>query len=313
MSSTTTTTTAINTSLSRGTALSKGKVKLSGAQETLLLTLFARAKDAESASPILHDQYALEVVSQIREQGYDFNRTSMGFERLGMFSEPVATRARMFDICTERFLLRNPGPATVLHLACGMDSRCYRVKWQGEGRVWIDADKEDVVELRRQVLNDPEPGKGEYRLIHPNIHDEEWLREAKIPRDRPVLVLMEGLSMYLTPEEMHGLVRRVVTYFRQAGVRGEMRFDAVGSLSYYAINYVFRTPFKTMGTRFNWYLDNPRHLEQVVPGLRFLDRVLFMPDFIRHGLIGLVLGFFSWLFELVFGSDRLGGAYGYRF
>ncbi|KAJ5005372.1 hypothetical protein K4K48_007358 [Colletotrichum sp. SAR 10_66] len=296
------------------TALSKGKVKLSGAQETLLLTLFARAKDAESASPILNDQYALEIVNQIKEQGYDFNRTSMGFTRIPTFSAPVAMRGRMLDICTERFLRRNPGAATVIHLACGMDSRCHRVQWQGEGRVWIDADKEDVIELRRQVLNDPEPVKGaEYRLIHPNIHSDTWLREAKIPVDRPVLILFEGLTPYLTNDEMIGLVRRIVNYFRSHGAHGELRFDAVGSITYYAMNYIFQTPFKIMGTRFYYYLDDPRSLTQKIPGLRYKDSIFLMPDLFRYGILGLVLGFFTWIIDLFGISGRLGGGYGYEF
>ncbi|KAL0931119.1 o-methyltransferase domain protein [Colletotrichum truncatum] len=294
------------------TALSKGKVKLSGAQETLLLTLFARAKDAESSNPILNDQHALEIVSQIRDQGYDFNRTFMGPKDL--FAGPVAMRARMLDVCTERFLRRNPGPATILHLACGMDSRCHRVKWQGEGRIWIDADKEDVVELRRQVMNDPDPGKGgEYRLIHPNIHSDTWLREAKIPTDRPVLVLFEGLTPYLTKDELNGLVRRIVNYFRSHGAHGELRFDAIGSITYYTVNYVFRTPFKTMGTRFYSYLDNPRSLAQEVPGLRFKDQIFLMSDLFRYGFMGMILGFFGWLIDLFHISARIAGGYGYEF
>lgn len=26
-----------------------------------------------------------------------------------------------------------------------------RVKWQGEGKLWVDVDQEDVVELRKQL------------------------------------------------------------------------------------------------------------------------------------------------------------------
>ncbi|TDZ74998.1 Tetracenomycin polyketide synthesis O-methyltransferase TcmP [Colletotrichum sidae] len=304
------------------TQMSKGKVKLSGAQETLLLTLFARAKDAESPNPILHDQYALEIVNLIRDQGYDFDRTSPGLLDQRSFSAPVAVRGRMLDICTEKFLQRHKGPATVLHLACGMDSRCHRVKWQGEGRVWIDCDREEVVELRRQVMRDPDVGGGaggkggaggEYRLIHPDIHDDDWLRDAGIPTDRPVLVVFEGLTMYLTRDEMYGLAQRIVNFFRRHGVRGEMRFDAIGSVAYYGINYVLNAPFKRMGTRFHWCMDDPRTLEKNVSGLKFKDRIFWTPELFRFGAIGLILGFLTWFVDLFAMAGILGAGYGYEF
>ncbi|KAK0378975.1 O-methyltransferase [Colletotrichum limetticola] len=293
--------------------LGKGKVTLSGAQETLLLTLFARAKDAESSRPILNDQYALDIVSQIRDQGYDFKRTTAGGPTTVMFASSVSMRARMLDICTERFLRRNLGPATVLHLACGMDSRSLRVKWQGEGRLWIDADRHDVIELRRQVMKDPDTGKGEYRLIDPNIHDDAWLSNCKIPTDRPVLILFEGLTPYLTPDEMYGLLRRIVNYFRQRGVHGEIRFDAIGSLTYYTASFFLNSTFKLMGTRFNYYLDEPRTLEQKVPGLKFKERIFGTPDLLIFGFLGWFVGFLGWVADLFGLTGRIGGGYGYEF
>ncbi|OLN95690.1 Tetracenomycin polyketide synthesis O-methyltransferase TcmP 1 [Colletotrichum chlorophyti] len=304
---------APSSSSNSATGPGKGKITLTGAQETLLLTLFARARDAESRQPILNDHYALDVVSQIQGDGYDFKRATSGFTSTKFLANSVAMRARMLDIATERFLKRNPGPATVLHLACGLDSRSSRVKWQGEGRLWIDADRQDVIQLRRQAMEDPEPGKGEYRLIDPNIHLDDWLVTCKIPTDRPVLILFEGLTMYLTPDEIHSLLRRIVNHFQQRGVHGEIRFDAVGSVTYFAITYIFNATLKLMGTRFYWYLDDPKSLEQRVPGLKFKDQMFSQSDLVGVGLVGLIVGFFAWLADLFGITNRLGGAYGYEF
>lgn len=300
--------------------LGKGKVTLTGAEETLLLTLLARAQDAESSRPVLSDQYAVELVSRVQEQGYDFQRATGGgggggggAPKVSFFVVSVAMRARILDICVEKFLRRHPGPATVLHLACGLDSRSLRVRWQGEGRVWIDADRKEAVELRRKLMDEPDPGKGEYRLIQPDIHDDAWLADCKIPADRPVLVLFEGLTPYLTDDEVRGLLRRTVNYFRQHGVHGEIRFDVIGSLVYYVVNYWFNATFKLMGTRMTWYLDDPRTLEQKVPGLRFKERIFGMPDLLTLGFIGWVMGFFGWLTDLLGVTGRIGGAYGYEF
>jgi O-methyltransferase involved in polyketide biosynthesis len=81
--------------------LDKGEVTLTGAQETLLITLFARAKDAESPNPMLNDQYSAQLVSHVRDQGYNFSRTTLDRSDSGFFTSLVATRARLLDTCCE--------------------------------------------------------------------------------------------------------------------------------------------------------------------------------------------------------------------
>ncbi|KAI7773676.1 hypothetical protein LA080_010079 [Diaporthe eres] len=138
----------------------KGDIKLTGAQETLMLTLIARARDTESAHPILNDTYAASVAKQVKDSGYDFSKRL----RYGLLERPVSAlislRTRILDLKTEAFLSAHPGRATVLHLACGLDSRSLRVRWQGEGRLWVDVDKQDVIELRKRVMRDPTAGSG---------------------------------------------------------------------------------------------------------------------------------------------------------
>ncbi|KAK1598944.1 O-methyltransferase [Colletotrichum navitas] len=293
--------------------LGKGNITLSGAEETLLLTLYARALDAESSRPVLSDQYAVELASEIRGLGYDFKRAAGNGVGKSLLTSSVCMRARMLDICTEKFLRKHPGPATVLHLACGLDSRSLRVRWQGEGRLWIDADQKEAVDLRRKLMKEPEPSKGEYRLIQPNIHDDAWLSEYKIPADRPVIVVCEGLTPYLTEDEIYGLFRRIISYFQQRGTHGEIRFDAIGALSYYAVNIWFNATLKLMGTRFSYYLNDPRTLEQNVPGLKFKERMFGMPDLLTLGLFGWVIGFLGWLTDLFGITGWIGGGYGFEF
>ncbi|KAK2007628.1 S-adenosyl-L-methionine-dependent methyltransferase [Colletotrichum eremochloae] len=294
--------------------LGKGNITLNGAEETLLLTLYVRALDAESSHPVLSDQYAVEIASQVENLGYDFKRAvSTNRSTKLLLQNSVCMRARMLDISTEKFLRKHPGPATVIHLACGLDTRSLRVRWQGEGRLWIDADQKEAVELRRKIMKDPEPSKGEYRLIHPNIHDDAWLVDSKIPTDRPALVVFEGLTPYLTQDEVHGLLRRIVSYFQQRGVHGEIRFDAIGVVSYWASTIWFNATLKRMGTRINYYLNDPKTLERNVPGLRFKERMFGMPDLLTLGFLGWVIGFLGWLTDLFGVTSWIGGGYGFEF
>ncbi|KAK1955893.1 O-methyltransferase [Colletotrichum sublineola] len=294
---------------------SKGKVTLAGAEETLLLTLLARAQDAESPHPILSDQYAVDLVSQIEDQGYNFKRTVEGGLAPRRFAHSVATRGRMLDICTEKFLRRHSGPATVLHLACGLDTRSMRIRWRGEGRLWIDADLKEAVKLRQELIKDLDPGRGagEYRLLEADIREKEWLSKHNIPTDRPVLILFEGLTPYVTPDEFYSFLQQTVNCFHQSGVHGEIYFDALGSLLYHIINYRFEGALKVMGARVSYYLDDPKTLEQKVAGLKFKERVFQTLDLHKTGLLGKVLVLFGWLIDLFGLSGRIGGGYGYEF
>lgn len=267
----------------------KGNIKLTGAQETLLLTLIARARDAESAHPILNDTYAASVVKQVKDSGYDFSKRL----RYGLLERPVSAlislRTRILDLKTEAFLAAHPGRATVLHLACGLDSRSLRVKWQDQGRLWVDVDKQDVIELRRQVMRDPSAGPGaEYRLIDPSITEEGWLENCGIPTDRPVVVVMEGLTMYLARDEVYGLLRQITRYFLDRDIHGEIYFDAAGTVTVNIANML--GALKHLGTSLKWSLSDHSELEREVPGLDFQDG----------------MGFSKWLKHDAFTPGRLG-------
>ncbi|TLD15009.1 hypothetical protein PspLS_10789 [Pyricularia sp. CBS 133598] len=183
----------------------KGTVTLSGAHETLMLTLFARANDAESSNSLLNDNLSVKIKEKIqKEHGYNFGTRATPALH-GAVTKMLSARAKLFDQATERFLQQNPGPATVLHIACGMDTRCYRVKWQGPGRVWIDVDKKDVVELRRAVVDQPDvpKGQGEYRLEYSDIiNDLEWLGDIRVPNDKPVFINV-AYPLFGTPPVRH--------------------------------------------------------------------------------------------------------------
>lgn len=294
----------------------KGDIKLTGAQETLLLTLLARARDTESTHPILNDTHAASVVNQVKDSGYNFSKRL----RSGLLDRPVSSfislRARILDLKTEEYLAAHPGPATVLHLACGLDSRSLRVRWQGEGRLWVDVDKQDVVELRRQVMSDPSaaPG-GEYRLLDPSITEEGWLENCGIPTDRPVLIIMEGLTMYLTPDEVYGLMRQVTRYFLERHVHGEIYFDAAGTVTVKAANRL--GALENFGTSLGWALRDPLELEIEVPGLKFQDGMGFSKmikhNAFRAGALGVAMRNLFYILTVFLPSTWFVGIYSYTF
>ena len=232
-----------------GDPATKVYVDLSGPPQTMLATLYAKALDADAPNSILHDHYAKAAVDRI---DYDWTRTT-----ITSHSAPaVTTRSAHFDHWVTQFLAVHPD-AVVLHLGCGLDARVYRVD-PGPGVQWYDIDHPEVIALREQVY----PQRERYRLIAASVTDPDWLGE--IPADRPVLVIAEGLTMYLTEADGLAMLRRIVARFPS----GELQFDAFNSAGIRAqfANAIVRRS----GSRLSWAINSPDDIVDAVPGVRLL-------------------------------------------
>lgn len=230
----------------------KARVDLRGAPQTMLATLYAKALDADLPAPILGDRYAKEVVERI---DYDWSKTTITAAR----SPSVATRSAHFDQWARQFLAANPN-AVVLHLGCGLDARFFRLE-PGPGVDWYDVDYPEVAALRRQLL----PERDRNHVVAASVIDPAWF--AEIPTDRPILMIGEGLTMYLTEQDGFGLLRRVVEH----GSRGELQFDVFNSLGIKTqwSNAVVRRS----GAKLHWAINRPDDILAAVPGTRLLEWV----------------------------------------
>lgn len=224
-------------------------VDLSGAPQTMLATLHARALDADLPKSILHDTWAKEVVGRL---DYDWSQTSMTPRN----APSVTMRSAHFDMWARQFLAVHPR-ATVVHLGCGLDSRYLRLD-PGPEVEWYDVDHPAVAELRVQLL----PQREHNHVVAASVTDPSYLND--IPDDRPTLVMGEGLTMYLTRDGGTALLRRVVGRFPS----GELQFDAFNTLGIKSqwTNAVVRRA----GATLRWGVNGPGDILDAVPGTRLL-------------------------------------------
>lgn len=101
--------------------MTTGKVDFTGVQATMLITLFLRASDYKDQAPILGDRFAAEAVETIDYDWTKIDKPNITRTRFG-----VALRAKQLDEWAADFLRRHPD-ATVLQLACCVDSRAFRL------------------------------------------------------------------------------------------------------------------------------------------------------------------------------------------
>jgi len=225
------------------------RVDLSGAQQTMLATLYAKALDADFKQPILGDRFAKQIVERI---DYDWTKTAITPRR----APSVTTRTAHFDAWTNQFLAAHPR-AIVLHVGCGLDSRFFRLQ-PCPGVEWYDIDYPEVATLRTQLY----PTAEHCHVVAASVTDPGWL--ADIPADRPVLLLGEGLTMYLTEQDGTALLRRVVGHFDS----GELQFDAFNGLGIKA--QVLNTVVRHSGSTLRWAINGPDDILAAVPGVRLM-------------------------------------------
>jgi O-methyltransferase involved in polyketide biosynthesis len=231
--------------------MDREKVTLTGAPETMLATLYGRALDSRAPRSILHDDTADRAARRI---DYDFRRTGM----TATTAAGVALRGRQLDGWTREFLAAHP-EATVLHLACGLDTRAQRLGVAAPVR-WFDVDHPEVIALRERLL--PPPG-GDYRMIGASVTDDGWL--DGVPADRPTVAVFEGLTMYLRKADGRRLIERITGRFPG----GRLLFDCYGTAGIRLQKLV--PAVRRSGATLHWGIDDPRELEGWHDGLVCLD------------------------------------------
>jgi O-methyltransferase involved in polyketide biosynthesis len=239
------------------------KVKLTGAAETTLATLYGKAMESRRPNCILRDRLADEALRRI---DYDFSR--LRFRRSDQ--RAAAVRAKAYDVWVRQFLDKC-SDCTVLHLGCGLDTRVYRVDPPATVR-WYDIDFPDVIQLRQRLFPHRE---GAY-TIAASVTDPHLLDE--IPGDKPVLVVAEGLTPYLLATDGVAMLRRITEHFPG----GEMLFDGYGRWGVWILQRYGCV--KASGAQLDWTIDDPHQLENAVPGLKLDDELWYTdaPGMDRH-------------------------------
>lgn len=113
------------------------KVNIQGVPETMLQTLFARAAHSQKKGHRFYDGKAIEMVQQL---DYDFSKA----EKDTAMSSGVIARTILLDRMVGDFIRNNPD-AVVVNLACGLDTRVYRLD---NGRIrWYNLDLPEVIHI----------------------------------------------------------------------------------------------------------------------------------------------------------------------
>jgi O-methyltransferase involved in polyketide biosynthesis len=249
----------------------KEKVKLTHEQATMLITLFSKARG--TPPEVYDDPKAREILTGV---DYDFSALHVPAKT----NLTVCLRARKLDDYTRDFLAEHPA-GRVLHLACGLDSRCERVAHPQAD--WYDLDLPEVIELRRKFYEE-KPG---YTMLAQSVTEHSWME--RIQGDgRPTLVVAEGLLMYLAEAEVKALLLALQERF--PGCR--LVCDVFSML---VVRRIKRHPsIRATGATIQWGINDARLMEGWGKGIRLVEEWLFTQS--EHiGKLGWWARFMFWV------------------
>lgn len=177
----------------------------------------------------------------------------------------MGMRSAVFDRRLAEQMEENPD-AVVLHIGCGMDSRILRV---GErNHRWYDVDFPEVIAQRRRYFEETE----NYKMISGDLREKDWLEI--IPAKKAIVVL-EGISMYVTPEQLKAAFENLYSHFTDVRILMDCYTEFAAKASKY------KNPINDVGVTQVYGMDDP----SILPG--FLREHEMTPEALINQLQGM--------------------------
>lgn len=222
------------------------KVTLSGVPETMLQTVYARARESATRGAIT-DKKAEEIIGKLH---YDF---SLAEKDTAMRSGVIA-RTIVLDKLVNAFLAAHPG-AIVVNIACGLDTRCYRMAGFSH---WYNLDLPETIAVRKKLL----PESGAISQIALSAMDDWGGQIAE--SGAPALIVIEGLTMYLTQADVQRIFAVIARRFSRATV-------LVETMNPMVVKRFKEKSIESSHAKFTWGVKDGRALASLLPGFHFVE------------------------------------------
>ncbi|KOP27572.1 tetracenomycin C synthesis protein [Hapalosiphon sp. MRB220] len=231
--------------------MAKTKVNLGVIQETLLITLWARATEINQSDPIIVDPKSAEILQAI---DYDFNK----FVNAKNSQTGTCLRGMILDNWIRNYLEKYP-QGTVVEIGAGLNTRFERVD---NGKVrWFDLDLPDVMELRKQFFQETE----RRRFITTSCLDTNWFEYVKAFGMQPCIFVAEGVLMYLNEKQ----VKQLFTNLLQEFSGSWFAFDSMSPLI--VKNQRYHDSLKYTLAKFDWGISDIHKIKNWDNRYKILD------------------------------------------
>lgn len=228
------------------------ELTLGDVQETALIPLAVKANETKRKNPRITDSKAVEIVEKL---GIDTQK----YDKF-MSHEGVVARTILFDRLAKSFIEKYPD-AVCINMGCGLDNRFERVD---NGRIlWYDIDLPDSIEVRRKAYEDTDRRK----MISGSALENDWT--SQIEKRRHTLVIMEGLLMYFSKEQVGTVLNVIHDNFEDTVLLCELMHPLVAG------NSDKHDTVKNTGAKFGWGTKSGEELMPLCDGLKLIKEISF--------------------------------------
>lgn len=261
-------------------------ISLNSVNKTLYIPLYGKSFVSQKGI-ILHDEKAQEIWGS---QKFELKRKS----KSKWLAYYMGMRCVVFDHWL-RQQLEEHQDAMIIHIGCGLDSRNERVATNDH--CWYDIDFPDVIEERKRYYQET----NEYHMLKADIRENDWI--DALPQHKNVIVVMEGVSMYLKFNELKDLFNNICDTFEHVSIL----MDCYTTFGVKASKY--KNPINDVGVIHVYGIDNPRILED--KELFFVQEHPMIPEYLMNELKGLE----KFVFKKIYGgklSQKIYRLYEYK-
>ena len=224
----------------------KEKVNVTGVPETMVQTLYARAKETKKQNAKIKDEIAVELVEKL---DYDFSKA----DKDSAMTYGVIARTIVLDRMVRQYLEKHEN-TVVVNIACGLDTRCYRMK--GKYLRWYNVDL---------------PAMDDSYVDDIDYHGEN------------VLVVIEGLTMYLCENDIRKMFSIIEKSFQKITVMVE-------TMSPFVVKHVKEKSIEGSNAKFTWGVKNGAELQKIAANFSILHEVSLVEGMKELMLIYHVIG-----------------------
>lgn len=208
-----------------------------------------RMLDAETKHPVVNDRYAVRFMN---EEGL---KTFSAFKHFKAPNASNIARHRIVDDILRDFIRTHDDP-TIIIIGAGFDSRAYRLT----GGNWIELDEPHLIEYKNEKLPIA-VCKNSLTRIPIHFADESIDDKLKHYASRKsVIVVIEGVLMYLTEATVRSLLGTLVNIFPTH----EVACDLMTKQFFEKYSYKIHEKLNNLGATFSFIIDDPQSV--------FLDR-----------------------------------------
>ncbi len=201
-----------------------------------------------------------------RDAEYAITQIDYDFSKLHIQSKTqilLSIRGAQIDDLSIKHLRKHPG-STVVYLGCGLDARARRLTVSA--KLWYDLDFPQVIDIKKQLYPETE----NYKYIPASVTDWDWMDRVEC-NNNPVLIIAEGLLMYLSEQDVKSLFLKMRDKFKDV----TFIFDAYSSFT--AKRVKNHPSLKETGAIIQWGVDSPKTLEAFGSGIAYM-KTIYLTD-----------------------------------